>query len=181
MSFENMQLPTFLIADLYKNSLVEFDNDIAKSKHTTKQKAAEEILVHQTKTLQYLGENRRGIVIVVNQPDVSIIEDDNLAFLTNILKACNLNLSDIAIVNNHKQEVVFTIAREQLDSKTILIFDVSPSSIKLPFSIPDFQVHQYSGCTILTVPSLSELNQATEDSRLKKSKLWTSLKQVFNI
>jgi hypothetical protein len=118
---------------------------------------------------------------VVNQPNASIIDDNDLAFLINILKACNLNLSDIAITNSHNQEVLFTTMKEQLDTKTILLFNVAPSSINLPFSIPDFQVHQYAGSTVLIAPSLSELNQATEDSRLKKSKLWNSLKQVFNI
>jgi hypothetical protein len=35
MSFENIQLPPFLLADLFKNSLVEFDREITGPKLTT--------------------------------------------------------------------------------------------------------------------------------------------------
>jgi hypothetical protein len=184
MSSEKIQLPSFLIADLYKDCLVEFEREIAEPKTSQKEKpkaVVAETVVHHAKTLQYLGDNKKNIIILVNQPGAAIINDNELAFLMNVLKACSLTLSDIAIINIVNQEVLFILIKEQLETQKIILFDVTPASINLPFSIPDFQVHQYAGCTILTAPSLAVLNLATEDSRVQKSKLWTSLKQMFNI
>jgi hypothetical protein len=184
MSFENIRLPAFLIADLYKDHLVEIENTTEKFATINKEKPSvknNELEVSQAKTIKYLGQNQKAIIAIVNDSEAAIINDTDLAFLTNILKACNLNLADIAIINKHNQELHFAEIKEQLDVEKILLFDVSPSSIILPFSIPHFQVQPYAGCTIVTAPSLSIINKSTEESRLLKSKLWLSLKQIFKI
>jgi hypothetical protein len=184
MSVEKLQLPRFLIADLYKDCLVEIEAVTLQLEPVEVKKinADPEITtVHQSKTVKYLGDNHKRTIIIINDSDSVIINDTDLALLTNILKACSLNLSDIAIININKQEIQFSKIKEQLDVEKILLFDVAPSTINLPFSIPDFQVQQYAGTIILTAPSLAQLNMGTEESRLQKSKLWVSLKEFFKI
>ncbi|HLL44409.1 MAG TPA: hypothetical protein VK369_14765, partial [Segetibacter sp.] len=102
-------------------------------------------------------------------------------FLINILKACQLNRADIAIVNVAKQDVTYTAIKDELGALQILLFEVEPSLIKLPFKIPAFQIQNYAGCTILTVPALSALNKPDSEGKLLKTKLWNSLKQLFGI
>ncbi len=182
MSADKIQLPDFLIADLYKGSLVDIASFTGEQVQLEEKPVAKvEANVVSNEKISYLGENGRNVVIVVNEPDYVYLKEDDLTFLTNILKACQLNLADIAIVNTAKQEITHTSLKEQLNALKILLFDVEPSAIKLPFIIPAFQVQNYAGCTIMLAPALSALNKPTQDGKLLKTKLWAALKQVFGI
>jgi hypothetical protein len=184
MNSDKMILPDFLIAALYKDSLVDLDNF---SPSLNSPEAKESLLTNAgVNTLlpgkiKYLGENIKNVTIVVNQPDHTYLNKEDHTFLINILKACQLSQADIAIVNVGKEEVTYTALKEQLNALQILLFDVEPSVIKLPFKIPAFQVQNFSGCTILTAPALSALNKQDNQGRILKTKLWNSLKEVFNI
>ena len=183
MSFEKIQLPDFLIADLYKDCIVELET-VKEKQLNSREEAAQPIespRVETQKALKYLGQNKRNVSVIVNTPEAAIISDADLAFLTTILKACGFNLGDIAIINNHSQPVQFTELKEQIAAEKILLFDVDPLSINLPFSIPHFQVQPFNDCTIISAPSLAVLNQQTEEGRLLKTKLWVSLKKLFDI
>lgn len=184
MSPEKIILPPFIIADLYKDCLIEpglLEAEDMRPEDVRRTSIDDKLIIHEARSLQYLGENDKKIVMLVNEPEASIITDSDLTFLVNILGACSLSLNDIALLNTNKQDAVFTMLKEQLDVEKIILFNLEPSSINLPFSIPHFQIHQYAGCTILTAPALSILNQSAENSRLLKSKLWASLKQLFSI
>jgi hypothetical protein len=183
MNDDKIQLPDFLIAELYKGSLVELDTFEFKEAPTqVKEQAANtEGTISSTGKIKFLGENEKGVVIVVNQPEAVFLVEDELTFLTNILKACQLNLADIAIINIAKQEVNYGEIKEQLHPKNLLLFDVEPSAIKLPFLIPAFQIQKFDGCTIMVAPPLPLLNKPTQEAKLLKTKLWLSLQQVFNI
>ncbi|MDB5249468.1 MAG: hypothetical protein JWQ40_3862 [Segetibacter sp.] len=180
MRVDKIQLPHFLIADLYKSSLVELDTftgeqPTEKTTPTVVAKAAE------NDKISYLGENGKNVIIVVSQTDAVYLKEEELTFLTNILKACQLNLADIAIVNTAAKEVTYAAIKEQLNALKLILFDVDPSAIKLPFSVPAFQVQNYAGSTIMLAPALSALNKPTADGKLLKTKLWASLQQVFGI
>jgi hypothetical protein len=183
MSSGKIQLPNFLIASLYKDSLVQLESSQREVSIDAESatRVSEEPTINYTPGIKYLGQNRKHAIVILNNPDAEVINDIDGAFLTNVLKACNLTLDDIAIINTSKQEISFSNIKEQLDTENILLFDVEPSSINLPFSIPHFQVQRYAGCTIVTAPAFGILNQSQEQSRVLKSQLWTSLKQMFNI
>ncbi len=121
------------------------------------------------------------MVIVVNQPEAVYLIEEELSFLTNILKACKLTLADIAIVNTATREVTYAAIKEQLNAFKLLLFDVEPSTIKLPFLIPAFQVQNYAGSTIMLAPALSALDKPTPEGKLLKTRLWAGLQQVFGI
>lgn len=177
---DKIRLPDFLIADLYKSSLV--DPDAFPDQHET---LAESNLLQEEELsspkIKFYGENHKNVVIVVSQPASVYLDEDELTFLTSILKACALNIADIAIVNAAKQQVNFTAIKEQFNAVKILLFNVDPSDIKLPFMIPSFQVQHYDNTTIMLAPALADLNKTDRESRLLKTRLWNSLKQVFQL
>lgn len=178
MNEQNIILPDFLIADLYKNTLVEFANQ------STKEVKENETKIVSPKTLdaiKFLGENAQKVIVAVEHNDQVFLPENDLIFLTNILKACGLNLSDIAIVNISKQQASFVLLKQQLSASKILLFAVKPSYLGLPFSIPDFQVHNYDGCSIMVSPALAEMNDGTAKGKELKVQLWTSLKKMFGV
>jgi hypothetical protein len=183
MSEERIELPDFLIADLYKASLVDLQTSNSEIEYSDPEEKPLEVRepTANTEKISFLGENKKGVIIIVYQPDAVFLKEEELAFLTNILKACQLNLADIAIINLSKQEIDYNTLQEQLISKTILLFDVEPSAIKLPFMIPAFQAQKFSGSTIMVAPSLSLINKAGSEGKLLKTKLWMSLKNVFDL
>ena len=183
MSEKKIQLPDFLIAELYKGTLVDISTtpwETTPAVQAEQPVGIEEIAQIDEK-ITFLGENQKGVIIIVNQPEAVFLMEDELTFLTNILKACYLNLADIAIINTSKYEVNYENIKTHLKPTTILLFDVEPSAIKLPFMIPAFQIQKFDGCTIMIAPALPLINQSNHNGKLLKTKLWMSLKSVFNI
>ena len=107
--------------------------------------------------------------------------DNQLAFLTKILEACRMNLADVAIVNNAAAPVTITALRQQLQPKIVLLFGVEPTAIRMPINFPTFKQLSYDDCTYLSSPALDQLVPDTGDSKLLKSKLWVSLKTLFDV
>lgn len=180
MEPQNLQLPDFVLVDFYKNCLVEID--VAEPLET----AAATLMVapatsKQPAAVKHLGECRKHVVIVVNEPKAAIIKDSELEFISKILAACNLNIADTAIVNIHDQRVDYTQLNEQFNTAFLLLFGVDPAAIQLPFTVPHFQVQPYAGSTIVCTPPLQEMLVEGPESRTLKSKLWMSLKTAFNL
>lgn len=190
---DRINLPDFMIADLYKSSLVDIDRFSINNDHLAKTAAISQELSIQTsvnidvttdispETIKYLGENGKQIIVIVDQPEEAYLKEDDLTFLTNILKACQLNLADIAIVNAAQNEVNFAEVKTQLNALHIILFDVEPSAIKLPFIIPAFKIQKYDDVNIMLAPALTKINQVSQEGKLLKTKLWMSLKQLFGI
>lgn len=183
MNTDKIVLPDFLIADLYKGCLVDLGSSSNKQKTLPQEQlvTAVEVMTSLSEKIKFSGENAKNITIVINQSGKKFLNKEDSTFLTNILNACQLDTADIAIVNVAEQQVSFTTIKDQLNALQILLFDVDPSLISLPFKIPDFQVQEYAGCTILIAPALSALNKQNSEGKLLKTKLWNSLRQVFGI
>jgi DNA polymerase III psi subunit len=162
MSLNNISLPSQLIADLYHHALVQ---DTARA-------------MPVKKAVPFLGKNEKNILIVVNKDDAPYLPDNELAFLTNVLSACQLGLSDVAIVNwnnsnDKKPEALF----EQLFTSKIILFDVEPSAFGLSPDIQQYAVVKGVVHQFVAAPSLSEI----EKNKEAKKQLWMALKQLFSI
>lgn len=182
MDADKIILPDFLIADLYKETLVDIDNFKETAGRDTVSLGKDGNGGTTDKTdLEYYGKNEKNIVILVTHLSPGILPKDDMTFLSNILKACQLTSKDIAIMNINKQEVTFDKIKEQLNARHILLFELEPSLIGLPFKIPFFQIQNYAGCTIMLTPALTSLNKHSQEGRLLKTKLWNSLQQFFDI
>ena len=46
-----------------------------------------------------LGSNQRGILVAVNYENITNLPDPQLEFLMQLLKACQLSLNDVALIN----------------------------------------------------------------------------------
>ena len=170
MNLKNLQLPDFVIAELYKKDLVQL-NDAAISK---KEEQAEQ-------RPWYLGNNVKEVCIAIKDPSAFFINDDWLQFLTNILAACKLNMQDVAIINCNQHSKTHKELQAALQPKYYLLFDIDAKDIQLPFTIPHYQIQSYGNATYLLAPSLNTMMGDSKEAKLEKSKLWLSLKKIFEV
>ena len=177
MSLNDIELPGFIIAGLYKNTLV------AGTEKAIKETIVEKIINKpvENKNYKFLGINNKKITFIVNASDAVFVPEKHLALITKLLEACKMNIGDVAIVNHFSSPVIINDLKKQLFPETLVLFGVEPTLIKLPISFPQFKTQAYDGCTYLFSPSLSELDQPTEEGKLLKSKLWVCLRKLFDI
>lgn len=176
MSFDNIKLPEIVIIDLYKKTLIEAPE--IKSRETEKENSKNAIL---PETLQYLGENEKNIIVMVNYIKEKFLPEQQLDFLTSILTACQCNLKDIAIVNTAHQQEYFNELKEKLKPKCMLLFGTHPASIQGTDEKMHFALTDMNGIIVVKAPELEKLNQNDNEGKLLKSKLWLCLKQLFNV
>ncbi len=181
MDLNHIKLPATVIADLYKSSLVEREENLTKKEAPAtlpKQEIRPANTEIEVKSWKSLGNNLKHIMVIVNKTDVIYLPDNELIFLTGILAACKLNISDVAIFNlgNHPGTTYKDLV-SYFKSKNVFLFGVEPVDFGLPMNFPHFQQQKFTGITFLFSPSLNEL----ENDKLLKSKLWICLKQIFNI
>ncbi len=176
MSLNDIKLPANMLTGLYRSVLVE-TGEIKTIPAPVIASDSETAGKSPQSGLKYLGENRKNILIVVNDAEAVHISDADLQFLTRMLTACKLSLADVAIVNLNQQPVSYKEILAELKSRICLLFTVEPSSFGLPMSFPFFQIQPFANCSFLYSPSLSELG----NDDLLKSKLWVTLRRLFNI
>ncbi len=166
MSLDNIQLPAFLLQQLYKNSLVDPGNG-----STT-------IDPVQKNELLFLGNNQEKVLLVVNEPGVMYLADEDLDFLMGILSACKLSMHDVILLNFHKNpETHYQDLLKTFTPGKILLFGIEPAKLQFPLEFPYYQLQQYNQQTYLYSPSLKQL---AADKQLKVQ-LWASLKKLFLI
>lgn len=162
MSLNDIALPSHLIADLYHRSLVGSIEPAAPAKPA----------------VPFLGRNAKNILVVVAKPKALHLSDDEIAFLTKVLQACQLGLADVAIVNWSKaphQDATAVI--EQVNAKAVILFDVKPEPFGLPADTPVYTVINFQNRQFVAAPSLTEI----EKNKEAKGQLWIALKQLFSI
>ena len=161
MSLNEIRLTPHLLVDLYSSSLVE-GSTINKP-----------VLA----PIQFLGKNKKRILLISSTADAAFLTDREFSFLTSILIACKLTLEDVAVVNwLHFEGMSERILNETTSDKVIL-FQVNPVTFGLPINFPHFQIQQFNGRTYLYAPSLGEI----EADQSVKKQLWNSLKRLFNV
>lgn len=165
MELNNIKLNDVILGGLYQKVLVETDilPSLSSSKESPQPKPQQAIT--PTTEIKFLGNNARNILILVNSSQHTYLPENQLEFLTKILGACKLNIGDVAIVNtaNHPdtQAIINTTQPSQ-----IILFGVQTNTNNIPSVI---------------APSISELITETAEAKAMKSKLWTSLKQMFGV
>lgn len=203
MSLSNIKLPGFVIADLYRTSLIQPAAADGFVPLTEMQEAAEpEPVVVATQPVaktpqpqpvietappkpvdttpyKILGNNKKQITVVVNYPQDVFVPESDLQFLTKMLDACKLNMADVAIINHATAAVTIEKVKVQLQPKFLILFGVEPDEIHLPINFPSYKEQPYAGTTYLFTPALSQLNQDTDVAKGLKKKLWECLKRMF--
>ena len=172
MSLQNIVLPDFLIAELYKK--VHLISDLSTEGQPV-------IPDNEPGAIKFLGNNQKKIAIIVRHPGDVFLPEKHLEFLIKILGACKLHIGDVAIVNDGFKPVDINIITKQLKPKQAILFGIEPTDLRLPLSFPQFKLQDYALCTYLYIPSLDSLNNETEEGKLLKTKLWICLKSMFEV
>jgi len=186
MPLNNIQLNSFLLAGLYRDTLIE-TGEISREKEIVLNDSFPEKPVVKKNDLlisdpivgwKYLGDYKKNILLVVRYASSTYLPDERLNFLTSILGACKLSLGDIAILNiaNTPAGIYKTIS-EQFKSRVTVLFGITPTEFAMPVDFPEFQVQALNNCIFLHTPVLEEL----ETDKILKSKLWVCLRRIFGV
>jgi len=204
MSLNTIELPDFLVAELYGDLLMASpDLQTAKPLVSPVEGPSSEMIPKSPdpnipipgnpeipksqnpkiskSSYKFLGNNQKKISILVDSPGSAFLPDDQLGFLTKILEACKMNIGDVAIVNHANVPVQINALKQQLSPSVILLFGVSPVDIQLPIQFPQFKLQSYDQSTYLSSPALQQYVSPTEESKLLKTKLWVTLRTLFEI
>lgn len=170
MSLNEMKLPPQLVVQLYQNSLVA--NEVTEVIIDTGKKGIKEI------EWKYLGGNKRNVLVVVDYIDMKYLPDDQIDFLTQLLKACKLSLDDIALINwEYYKKYSYADILSHFGSTIILLFDVNAAGFGFPFEIPQYQVQHFTHYKVMHAPAMHQL----KNDKPAKGKLWASLQKIFDL
>jgi hypothetical protein len=130
--------------------------------------------------IKYLGGFGKKISIVLEDHFHPNINDENLAFLTKLLQACQLSLNDVAIINVVSNSKYSSQLWQLMPADKMIIFEVDPGTLGLPFRMPHFRLQPWSDCVFLASPSLEALQENTSEKVVQlKRHLWENLKKMF--
>ena len=164
MSLDNIELTPFLIAELFKNTLVEIKS--AKKADKTALPPA----------FNFLGNNKSRVAIVIYDAENIYLPDAQLNFLMVILGACKLTMEDVAIVNiSNSNSITYKTIESELKAEKIILFGVTSAELGLPLEFPVYQIQQYNNQTYIASDSLMHI----ETNKKEKISLWNCLKQIF--
>ncbi|MEP6926742.1 MAG: hypothetical protein ABI834_03855 [Ginsengibacter sp.] len=165
MSIDNIPLHNFLYQNFFEKNLVDLKANTADN------------ILNQIPDIIFFGGNQKKIIIVFNNSQNKFLGDIQMKFLDDILTACGLTISDVALVNIFHRNITHYQLMMQLHPKKVLIFGIPSNNLDLPFNIPFFQIQNFQEQVFMLSPSIEELQMNTE---LKKS-LWECLQKIFNI
>ncbi len=123
-------------------------------------------------SFNYLGENNKYILIIVNNPEVSFINKTDLDFLVKIMSAKKWVLEDVAIVNMAKYEGLdFTDLKAFFACSKIVTFGINPAILNIVGAVAN-QKLIYNGVAVLGTWDLPKLQKDVS----KKTIFWNQLK-----
>jgi hypothetical protein len=173
MNLKAIKLPHGVISTLYTNKLVAGQGTMTNEKIDA---PAPE--VPSEAGYSYLGNNEKKVLIIVSNPGVDYLTEDDMAFLKGMLSACKLSLQDVAIFNTGNLDNFSYLGLvRQLETRVVLLINTTASAIGLPLDFPYYQVQPFSNMTFLASPALSVI----KNDPLEKSKLWVCLRRIFNV
>jgi hypothetical protein len=166
MSLDNFQIPTTLLPELYKDSLIVLDDKQSKPEKLNEKK------------VYFLGDNLKNILILVNNLEILHLNDEDLRFLTGILTACKLTFSDVAIFNTASNlDYNYQKTIEQFNPKLILTLGTINQKFNLPEYSDKYQPIVNQKIQLVFGSSLAEISKDVNE----KKALWNCLKQIFGI
>ena len=188
LSTNSAVLTALLGSDVYHiseaASQLEQASIIANEPTLAKQEiASEQVVIRSTeqalKTVNYdyLGENNKYILILIDQPLKSeIISAKDLLLLEKTLAALKLELRDVAIVNLQQcEELHFKSLKEFFSCNKVLGFGIELAKIGIEKEVPINTVFRIEDCPFLLASSLEELS----NNQAQKVVWWSAMKSIF--
>jgi DNA polymerase III psi subunit len=166
MTIDHVPLPAFLYQSIFRNSLV--DSKAGKAP----------IVFPEEAQIDFLGGNEKKIIFLINDSQNKFPGDIQIKFINDLLTACQLTMTDIALVNfSYVNSINYRELTSRLHPKKVLIFGLSADKLDLPFTIPFFQMQNFQEQVYMMSPSIAELQTNVE---LRKQ-LWGCLQKIFNL
>ena len=116
----------------------------------------------------------RREVLVFLRPMPPSVRDQGMRFLSDVLKACNLSLDEVALFEGPGPGDLESL-RTTCDPRAMILFGIDPTATGLPLHVPHFQVTEHGGIKLISAPPLEEMFE----DKLLKSSLWVGLKKIF--
>lgn len=127
---------------------------------------------HLTPTFKYLGENNKYILIIVKEPNIDFLKQEDLGFLLKILAAKKLELKDVAIINLEKYDSLdFDDLKAFFACNKIITFGFNPQILKIDSAVAN-KKSIFKDTAILGTWDLLKLQQDVK----KKGIFWDELK-----
>jgi|688.fasta_scaffold910899_1 hypothetical protein len=125
----------------------------------------------------YLGENNKYILILIDQPlESEIIASKDLLLLEKTLAALKLELRDVAIVNLQQcEELHFKSLKEFFSCNKVLGFGIELAKIGIEKEVAINTVFRIEDCPFLLASSLEELS----NNQAQKVIWWSAMKSIF--
>ncbi len=132
--------------------------------------------VAATSNYKVIGQNQKGITILVTLPASEFMALPGLQFLQKILTAIGLKPDDVAYVNNLSgANAVFEDLQQTLQVNYILSF-----ASRVESNLPHEKFTLYNPVTLGTVPIVfSHALADLENDQVKKKLLWEALQKTF--
>ena len=188
LSTNSAVLTALLGSDVYHiseaTSQLEQAGLIANEPTVAKQEiASEEVVIRSTeqalKTVHYnyLGENNKYILILIDQPlKTEIIAAKDLLLLEKTLAALKLELRDVAILNLHQCESLhFKSLKEFFSCNKVIGFGIELAKIGIEKDIAINTVFRIEDCPFLLASALEELS----NNQAQKVIWWSAMKSIF--
>lgn len=176
MPLNDIQLSGQLLEALYGNVLVVHEESNAISNPVRPETPAKPA----AQAIQFLGKNNRHFVVLVNYPGLLHLPDEGFNFLGSVLKACQLNAADIAIVNLASQSVSLPAILQQFQPVIILGFGTGKALDGLPDQAP-LQPIREGQFQYMTGPALEAFHQGGDAAKPLKKQLWDGLKFMLQL
>jgi hypothetical protein len=186
MKVEKTILPPAVLVSLYKDSLVLAEKEIktvqiAENKLPGKEQATIPEASEMASPIKYLGDHHKKILVVVNDPESVYLNETDFILLTSILNACRLTIADIALINVGNQKASLHEMLTKLPSLLVIAFDIDAKALKIKLPSTLYKTTALGETNLLFSAALSTMQGSSVDAKKEKGKLWTVLKQIFQL
>jgi len=118
---------------------------------------------------------------VVNDPASVYLNESDFILLTSILNACRLTIADIALINIGNQKASLHEMLTKLPSLLVIAFDIDAKALKIKLPTTLYKTTPLGETNLLFSAALSTMQGTSADAKKEKGKLWTVLKQIFQL
>ncbi len=186
MKVEKTILPPAVLVSLYKDSLVLPEKEIKpaiipENKLPGKEQATITDETEMASPIKYLGDHHKKILVVVNDPESVYLNETDFILLTSILNACRLTIADIALINVGNQKAGLHEMLTKLPSLLVIAFDIDAKALKIKLPSTLYKTTPLGETNLLFSAALSTMQGSSLDAKKEKGKLWTVLKQIFQL
>ncbi len=140
--------------------------------------SSNESLESNEESLVCMGENKKKILLLVEEHTKQCLSEANKDFLVKILEAVGLTFRDVALVNcTHHPDLSFDFYRDHFLPRRIIAFVDGSASLGGLVSLDMYKVIREQDLEIVILDDLA----AIQADKAKKIQVWNALKQLFEI